>query len=117
MSGILISLTGNPNHVYAFFANVFSSIISSGTFFHKRDIYNLIYVFIHMQKTFKALQCQMCGKYFKKKRNHKTHAKKYKHILVPSQRCQDSRHILQNPTYPKYVMGFSNPTQRFTGPN
>ena len=43
--------------------------------------------------------------------------KKHKHILVPSQRYQDSRHLLQNPTVSKYVMGFSNRTQRFTGPN
>ena len=43
--------------------------------------------------------------------------KKHKHILVPSQRYQDSRHLLQNPTVPNYVMGFSNRAQRFTGSN
>ena len=45
--------------------------------------------------------------------------KKKKHILVPSQRYQDSRHILQNPTVPNYVIGFSNSNraQRFTGSN
>ena len=43
--------------------------------------------------------------------------KKHKHILVPSQRYQDSRHFLQNPTVPNYVIGFSNRAQRFTGSN
>ena len=44
-------------------------------------------------------------------------SKKHKHILVPSQRYQDSRHLSQNPTVPNYIMGFSNRAQRFTGPN
>ena len=39
---------------------------------------------------------------------------KHKHNLVPSQRHQDSRHLLQNPTVPNYVMGFSNCAQTFT---
>ena len=43
--------------------------------------------------------------------------KKHKHILVWSQRYQDSRHPLQNPTVPNYVIGFSNRAQRFTGSN
>ena len=43
--------------------------------------------------------------------------KKHKHILVPSQRYQDSRHILQNPRVSNYVIGFSNRPQRFTGSN
>ena len=43
--------------------------------------------------------------------------KKHKHIMVPSQRCPDSSHILQNPTVPNYVIGFSNCAQRFTGSN
>ena len=38
-------------------------------------------------------------------------------ILVPSQRYEDSRHILQNPLVPRNVMGFSNCAQRFTGSN
>ena len=38
-------------------------------------------------------------------------------VLVPSQRYQDSRHLLQNPKVPRNVMGFSNRAQRFTGPN
>ena len=40
--------------------------------------------------------------------------KKHSHIFVPSQRYQDSRHLLQNPTVPNYVMGYSNGAQRFT---
>ena len=43
--------------------------------------------------------------------------KKHKHILVPSQRYQDSRHLLQNPKVPSNVMGFNNCAQRFTGSN
>ena len=43
--------------------------------------------------------------------------KKHDDILVPSQRYQGSRHLLQNPTFPSYVMGFSNRAQRFTGSN
>ena len=35
-------------------------------------------------------------------------------ILVPSQRYQDSRHILQNPKVPRNVMGFSNRAKTFT---
>ena len=43
--------------------------------------------------------------------------KRHKHILVPSQRNQDSRHLLQNSTDSNYVMRFSNRAQRFTGYN
>ena len=43
--------------------------------------------------------------------------KKHNGILIPSQRYQESRHLLQNPTFPNYVMGFSNRAQRFTGSN
>ena len=40
--------------------------------------------------------------------------KKHEHTLVPSQRYQDSRHLLQNPKVPKNVMGFNNRAQTFT---
>ena len=43
--------------------------------------------------------------------------KNHKHILVPSQRYQYFRHLLQNPTVPNYVMGFSNRAHRFTRSN
>ena len=38
-------------------------------------------------------------------------------ILLPSQRYQDSRHLLLNPKVPRNVMGFSNREQRSTEPN
>ena len=41
---------------------------------------------------------------------------KHKHILVPGQRYQDSRHFIQNPKVPKNVMGFNNHAQRSTPP-
>ena len=59
----------------------------------------------------------MCGKYFKRK--HKIVQQmqiKHKHILVPGQRYQDSRHFLQNTKVSKNVMGFNNHTQRSTPP-
>ena len=43
--------------------------------------------------------------------------KKHNDTLVPSQRYQNSRHLLQNPTFARYVMGFINRAQRFTGSN
>ena len=42
---------------------------------------------------------------------------KHKHTLVPSQRYQDSRHLLKNPKVPKNVMGFNNHAQRVSGSN
>ena len=59
---------------------------------------------------------ELRGKWLKKKEgNNKTHAKKkHKHILVSSQRYQDTTHLLQNPTVLNYVVGFSNCAQRFT---
>ena len=53
----------------------------------------------------------------KKRKLQKKMPKKHKHVLVPSQRYQDFRHLLQNLTIPNYVMGFSNHAQRFTGSN
>ena len=48
----------------------------------------------------------------------KTFTKKSMNIIsVPSQRYQDSRHLLQNPKVSRSVMGFSNRAQRFTGSN
>ena len=44
----------------------------------------------------------------KKKKNAIHMQKKHKHILVLSQAYKDSRHLLQNPPVPNYVMGFSN---------
>ena len=59
----------------------------------------------------------MCWKYFKKKHRIAKHMKiKHKHMLVPSWRYQDSRHLLQNPKVFKNIMGFSNHAQRSTPP-
>ena len=44
----------------------------------------------------------------------KIYKKSINTILVPSQRYQDSRHLLQNPNVPRNVLGFSNRTQTFT---
>ena len=45
----------------------------------------------------------------------KTFTKKsIKIILVPSQKYQDSRHLLQNPKVLRKVMGFSNRADKFT---
>ena len=41
---------------------------------------------------------------------------KHKHILVPGQRYQDSRHLIQNRQVSKSVMGFNNHAQRSTPP-
>ena len=53
-------------------------------------------------------------KYKKKSQNPKHMQKPNKHILVPSQRYQDSWHLLQNPKVPRNVMGFSNCAHTFT---
>ena len=37
------------------------------TVFYKHETYNFISVIIHMENTLKAMQCQKCRKYFKKK--------------------------------------------------
>ena len=64
------------------FVNVLLYTISSWDFSHKCDISNLIDVIIHVEKTFRALYYQRCGKYVKKKQeNHGTLAKK-EHIFV-----------------------------------
>ena len=55
-----------------------------------------------MSNTWKIIQ--------EKKEISKHMQKRHKHILVSSQRYKDSRHLLQNPTDPNYVMSFSNRT-------
>ena len=47
----------------------------------------------------------------------KAFAKNANIILVPSQRYQDSRHLLQNNKVSRNVMYFSYRAQRFTGSN
>ena len=53
-------------NVVLFFKMLFFSYHFILKFFHKCDSSNHIIVFIHVKKTFRALQCQMCGTYFKK---------------------------------------------------
>ena len=55
--------------------------------------------------------------YSRKKGNCKTHAKKHKYILVPSQNNHDSRHLLQNPKVPRNVIGVLNPAHKFSSFN
>ena len=40
--------------------------------------------------------------------------KKHKHVLVPSERYRDSKHLLLNAKVPKNVMAFSNRAQTCT---
>ena len=59
----------------------------------------------------------MCVKYFKRKHRIAKHMqRKHTHILVPGQRYQDSRYLLQNPKVPKNVMGFNKHAQISTPP-
>ena len=59
----------------------------------------------------------MCGKYFKRKHRIVKHVQiKHKHILVPGQRYQDSRNLLQNQKAPKNAMCFDNHAQRSNPP-
>ena len=57
-----------------------------------------------------------CVTWFKKRKEkyQNTCKKNHKHILIPSQRYQESRNLLLNPKVPKNVMGFSNRAQTFT---
>ena len=50
-----------------FFENVFLNNISSWSCFHKHDIHNLIKMNIHKEQSVKAIQCQKCRKYIRKK--------------------------------------------------
>ena len=103
MSEILKSPTRNQKQLSAFFADVFWCHIS-----HKHDIYNLIFMTIHMEKTFQAMQCQKCRKYFKKKWESRNTCKKSTcFFLVPWWRFQYFRHLLQNP-HIKLMAGFPN---------
>ena len=67
MSEMLKSWTWNYKISSAFFVNVFWCNIISWNCYHKRDIYNLIYMIYHMEMIFKAKPCQECRIYFKKK--------------------------------------------------
>ena len=106
MSEILKSPSRNQKQSSAFFADVFWCQISSWNFFHKHGICNLIYMTIHMEKTFKAMQCQKCRKYFKTKWESRNTCKTSTWFFwVPGWRFQYFRHLLQNPNL-KLMAGF-----------
>ena len=59
----------------------------------------------------------MRGKYFKRKHRISKHMQiNYMYIMVPGQRYEDSRHLLQNPKVFKTIVGFNNHAQRSTPP-
>ena len=68
-------------------------------FFHKHEISDLIHVIIHMEKTVRAMPCQKDWKLLenKKKESQDLCKSSTKQMLVPSQRYQHFKHILQNP--------------------
>ena len=118
MSGILISLTGNQNNIYALFVNNFSSTIPSLTFLHKCDIYNLINVFFMCKRHLEHCNVKCVENDSRKKGNHKTHTKKaHTYFGSKSKISRFQTLFLQNPTIPNYIMSFSNRAQRFTGSN
>ena len=66
----------------ALFVNVFSCTFLSWNFFNKYDSSNYIIVFIHVKKSCRTLQCQMCWTYFKKNwRITKQLQKKHEHFF------------------------------------
>ena len=80
------------------FCKGFSFTISSLNSFNKLDSSTWLYMNIHVEKTFKALQCQICGKYFQKNwQLFNTCKKSTKFFLVHCRRYQDFWHILLNP--------------------
>jgi hypothetical protein len=88
---ILISPTWNQKKYCALFVDVFSCTISSWNFFfHKYDISNNILVFIHVKKTFRALQCQKCGTFFKKNWGITKHLQKSMKIFNVSSQTPNS---------------------------
>ena len=97
-----------PKTIKCSFCWCFWCHISSWNFSHKHDIYNWIYMTFHMEKTFKAMQCQKCSKYFKKKwESWNTRKKSTWFILVPWWRFQYFRLLLQNPNI-KLMASFPN---------
>ena len=114
MSEILISLTGKQKNLYVF-VNVFhlpfhpdlsstnvTSITSSMCLFMCKR---------HLKHCFVK-----CVENDSRKKNEiaKRMQNEHKHNLVPCKRHPDSRHLLQNPTVPNYVMRFRNCAKKFT---
>ena len=97
-----------PKQIRCFFVNVFWWTILSWDFFHKCDIHNLIDVIIYVEKTFRELHFQKCGKYFKKKHKITENLKKKKtFFLFSNWRFHVFRHILSNLKLPRNIMVFN----------
>ena len=80
MSKMLKCWTWIQNISSAFFVNVFLCNISSWSYYHTHDIYYLIYMILQVEMIFKAMPCQECRKYFKKKQESLMHLQN-KHFI------------------------------------
>ena len=117
MSGILISLTGNQNmlvlflHVFCdflFFLERFSTYLTWQCF------KCLLHMIKHIDEVIPATLVERSSRINGTRKN--ISKKSIYIILVPSQRYQDFWQLLQNPKFPKNVLGFSNHAQRFSPP-
>ena len=91
MYGVLVSLTGNQNNVYVFCVDVFHL-----PYYSELSFTNLTYMASYMcllmcKRHWKHCHVKCVEKYSRKK---KENCKKNMHILVSSQRYQDSKHLL-----------------------
>ena len=78
----------------AFFVNVSSGFSLSWNSFHRYHPASWLFVIIHVEKTFRAMTGEICGKYFKKKLKIRKHFwKQHEHFLIPSQRYKNFRYI------------------------
>ena len=101
------SPTRNQKQSSGSFEDVFWCHISSWNFSQKHDIYNLIYMTVNMEKTFKAMQCQKCRKYFMKKWESLNICKKTIVFFGSWLEFQYFRHLLKNPNL-LLMAGFPN---------
>ena len=86
----------NKKNISAFYVNVSSWFSSSWTSFHKYHPASWIIVIIHMEKTFRAMNGEMCGKHFRKILKITKHIKKqHECFLIPKQRYKHFRYFLQ----------------------
>ena len=76
MSEMLKTATWHQEKFGGFIANVFWFTISSENYFHKHDIYNLIYMNIHVKRQLLQSNVKSVENISRKNKNHKTCAKK-----------------------------------------
>ena len=70
-----------------FFINVSSGFSSSWNSFHRYHPASWTFVIIHVEKTFRTMTADTCGKHFKKKTKIRKHFwKQHEHFLIPSKR-------------------------------